>query len=372
MINILADQYLYNITSYLPEVINLERYDPVGGLPDISNADAILIRTVNDINEQTLPHIPDQLSFIGTASAGTDHVDTSYLKRNGVSFTNAAGCNARSVAEYVATSLLYWAEAHQHNLSEFSVGIVGVGHVGTQVQKLLHKLNIRTVAYDPPRQNRESNFDSATLNELLQCDILTFHTPLTHEGSYATHHWLDEQKLDNHSFSLIINAARGGVIDEQETLKAMADNTVEDLIIDVWESEPEISLKTAQKAFITTPHIAGYSIQAKKNASEFAANAMLDCFGLDHPSQDTSDNAREFTSGLPPKTLKDALDQLHPLKEYEQELQKTVNNNPGQRGHFFNKLRAEFPLRREFANIQLSPSYLESYPILRKLGFGCA
>ncbi|HKK45138.1 MAG TPA: NAD(P)-dependent oxidoreductase, partial [Balneolaceae bacterium] len=258
MINVLADQYLHNIQSYLPENINLILFDPTKRLPpELSYAEAMLVRTVININAQTMSEIPASLKFIGTASAGTDHVDIDYLQKNGVRFADAAGCNARSVAEYVATALLIWAETRKKDLSKLSMGIVGVGHVGTQVVKLLEKLGITTIPYDPPRSLRENNFDSATLDELLSADMLSFHTPLTYKGDYPTFHWLDKEKLTGREFQLVINSSRGGVIDEKELLKSIKAGNVRDIIIDVWENEPEFSLTTAQKAFIKTPHIAG-------------------------------------------------------------------------------------------------------------------
>ncbi|TYP92615.1 erythronate-4-phosphate dehydrogenase [Fodinibius salinus] len=370
MINVLADRYLRNITSYLPDTINLDCYDPGNGVPDLTDTDALLIRTVTDINKRTMPAIPKRLSFVGTGSAGIDHVDTDYLTQCGITFSNSAGCNARSVAEYVAVCLLYWSEQQEENVEQMTIGILGVGHVGTQVIKLLNNLNITTVAYDPPRAEREENFDSATLQQILQCDILSFHTPLTHSGEHPTYHWLAEDKLNNQQFSLIINAARGGVIDEQAVCNAMTEDRVGDIIIDVWEGEPQLQLSTANQAFIITPHIAGYSIQAKRNASKFMVDAMLDHFDLERPSHSEEPDPRIIDPDVsPPDSLSAILDELHPLKTYEKKLQQIILQNSQKRGKLFNKLRAEFPLRQEFNQIQIPASYIDKFPILGKLGF---
>lgn len=370
MINVLADQYLRNITSYLPDTINLSLYDPANEVPDLTGTDALLVRTVTDINKRTMPAIPKRLSFVGTGSAGTDHVDIDYLNQCGITFSNSAGCNARSVAEYVAVSLLYWAEERGENLQQMTVGVLGVGHVGSQVTKLLEKLNITTVAYDPPRAEREENFDSATLQQILQCDILSFHTPLTYSGQHATYHWLDEDKLNDQQFSLIINAARGGVIDEQAIRSAMAEGRVGDIIIDVWENEPQLRLETANQAFIATPHIAGYSIQAKKNASKFMISAMLNHFELEKPRNYEEPDPRVIDADAsPPDSLSAVLDELHPLKTYEKKLRQIIRQTPQKRGKRFNKLRAEFPLRREFKQIQIPPLWADQFPVLTALGF---
>lgn len=371
MITVFADQYLYKIASFLPDSIDLTLFDPAGGLPeDLHCAQGLLIRTVNSINPQTLPEIPETLSFIGTGSSGTDHVDQQYLKKNNVAFADAAGCNARSVAEYVATSLLIWSEQEQKSLKNLSVGIVGVGHVGSQVRQLLTGLDIPTVCYDPPKARRGDGFKSASLEQVLQADILTFHTPLTSGGVYPTYHWLDGNKLTNHSFELIINTARGGVVDEQDLLDAHQKGCVNHFILDVWEDEPAIRLQAAAQAFLKTPHIAGYSIQAKKNASKFVSDALIDHFRLERKKYRPEESILQFDSPVDSfDHLWELMQKLHPISTYEQELRNILRNKSRIRGELFNKLRAEFPLRNEFSHILLPESYFKRYPLLKKLGF---
>lgn len=371
MINVLADQYLYNIRSYLPENINLILFDPANGLPsELAHADALLVRTVINIDEQTIPEIPDSLKFVGTASAGTDHVDVNYLQKNDIRFADAAGCNARSVAEYVAAALLIWSIKRKKNIQDLVMGIIGVGHVGTQVVKLMQKLGITTILYDPPRALREDGFSSASTDNLLSADILSFHTPLNHKGDYPTYHWLDEKKLSGREFELIINSSRGGVIDEVALLKSMKTGSVGDIIIDTWENEPKFSLTTAEKAFIKTPHIAGYSDQAKNNASKFVADALINYFNLPQPQNPPQSNPRILEKEISTFTsLADVLQELHPIKEYESELQKIIQFHEDERGSHFNRLRAEFPLRQEFAQTYLPASYFERFPVLKLLGF---
>jgi len=371
MINVLADQYLYNIQSYLPENIHLQLFDPAKGLPsNISDIHGLLIRTVIPINKQTLPKIPDQLSFMGTASAGTDHVDTDYLQNHDITFADAAGCNARSVAEYVATALLLWEQSRNHNLQALTAGIVGVGHVGTQVSRLLDNLGISTVQYDPPRENREADFSSSSLDEVLDCDILSFHIPLTQTGDYPTYLWLDSEKLANRAFDLVINSARGGVVDEQALLQAKRTGLVRDIIIDVWEHEPEVQIETAQETFIKTPHIAGYSDQAKSDASKFVADALIDHFELPAPNNQDAGSSRVVEKTISEfDSLSELLTFLHPIKKYETKLSKILKHQFEDRGTQFNKLRADFPLRNEFPNTFLPTDYFEEYPILTNLGF---
>lgn len=371
MINVLADQYLYKIQSYLPDNITLTLFDPAKGFPkEIEEAHGLLIRTVLPVNEETIPKIPPQLKFVATASAGSDHIDIDYLQKNAVTFSDAAGCNARSVSEYVATALLLWSVKRDTDLQKLSVGIVGVGNVGTQVENILDKLNVSTVLYDPPREDREPDFNSASLNELLSCDILTFHTPLTQKGEHPTFHWLDEEKLSSHHFKLVMNSARGGVINEKALLEAMNTGQVEDIIIDTWENEPEFNLQTAEKAFIKTPHIAGYSVQAKENASRLAAHALLDHFDTPKPEKGDSANPRILEKEVSHfDTISSLLTELHPIKKYESELKQIIGEQADNRGRFFNELRANYPLRQEFAQTYLPKTYFEQFPILKPLGF---
>ncbi len=370
MINIFADRYLHNITTYLPSNINLNLFDPANGLPDLESAHALLIRTVSPINKQTLPNIPTQLKFIGTASAGTDHVDINYLRRNNIRFSDAAGCNARSVAEYVGTALLLWAENRNIKITKLSAGIIGAGQVGTRVIELADKLGIRTVVYDPPREKREASFTSASVEEVLACDILSFHTPLTTKGPYPTFRWLNRDKLATRNFKLIINTSRGGVIDESALLEAKNENTAGDFVIDVWENEPDFNLDTAEEAFIKTPHIAGYSEKAKNNASKIVAENLLEHFDIPKPQNQKEQNSRivnEQVSAYP--SLSSLLTELHPIRKYEEQLESIIQQHSSERGKHFNNLRTEFPLREEFQQIYLPSSYFKKFPVLKDLGF---
>lgn len=371
MINVLADRYLYNLKTYLPKDIHLTLYDPDKGLPsDLNSIHGLLVRTVNPINKKTLGNITKQLSFVGTASAGADHVDINYLNKKGITFSHAPGCNARSVAEYVATALLLWAENRDKDLTRLSLGIIGVGHVGTQVIKLMDKMEISTVAYDPPREKREYNFTSASLDQLLNCDMLTIHTPLTREREFPTYYWLDDEKLSDRQFELIINTARGGIINEEALLNAKANGSVGDIIIDVWENEPNFDLKTAEQAFIKTPHIAGYAVQSKENATKIVVNAMLDHFDISRPENRHSSNPRILDKDISTfDSLSSLLAELHPIKKYESKLKKIICDHPDERGKRFNQLRVDFPLRQDFAHTYLPASYFERYPVLKPLGF---
>ncbi len=372
MITVFADKYLYNIENLLPDECNLKLFSPGEGLPEnLEGADALLIRTVTEIDRNLINRLPESLQFIATGSAGTDHVNRELLKKRDIAFSDAAGCNSRSVAEYVATALLLWTEETAKTLDSLKVGIIGKGHAGTQVNNLLQSLGVKTICYDPPKEKREENFESASLEEVLSADILSFHTPLEHRGVYATYHWLDEKKLGGRKFDLVINTSRGGVVDEQVLLNAFIKGNVENFVIDVWENEPLFNDLIAKNAFIKTPHIAGYSRQSKLRASKMIADALCLHFELEIPEFELEgpDEAFNFSaSSLKSAQLTEVLCKIHPIKDYEKGLKRLIGLPPQKKGPGFNKLRSEFPLRTEYQYLTL-PDFLEKeYPIIQKLG----
>lgn len=371
MITVFADKYLYNIEQLLPESCNLKLYNPSQGIPeDLDNADALLIRTVNKIDRNLINRLPESLQFIATGSAGTDHVDLELLKKRDIAFGDAAGCNSRSVAEYVATSLLLWMEDIAKTPKSLTVGIIGKGNAGTEVDLLLNSLGVSTICYDPPKEKREENFTSANLEDVLSADVLTFHTPLEHRGVFATYHWLDEDKLDSNHYDLIINTSRGGVIDEQALLKAYIKGSVENFIIDVWENEPIFNDLIAENAFLKTPHIAGYSRQSKLRATQMIVDSMCKHFGLEVPDTDSSsknEGLKLTNNSLKSAQLSDVLCKIHPIREYEKRLKRLIGLPPQKKEPGFNTLRSEFPLRNEYRYLSLPDFLLKEFPLIRKL-----
>lgn len=347
-LKIAADQDLQNMDPFIPEGVHLHRFDSAGGFPsNLTAYDALLIRTVTPVNRETLPETGN-LKFIGTATAGTDHVDTGYLGEKGVEFAQSEGCNANAVAEYIITVLCRWAQKTGSELNDKRIGVVGCGHTGGSVIDLLRKLDLAHIPYDPPRQEREPGFSSASAEELLQADILTFHTPLTSTGAYATKHLAGRDWL-HHGFDLVINAARGGVVDETALTDLHHSGTVENYILDVWENEPGFSNKVAERAFIATPHIAGYSIESKFRATEIVLTRLLQFFGVE-PTR--SANPSPFSASAfkfhPSITFSDLLWQNNQVDLYDTELRKLIGLPEPQKCKQFNRLRSKTPLRHEY------------------------
>lgn len=247
---------------------------------DVKDADALIVRTRTKCNRELLEG--SQVKFIVTATIGYDHIDVEYCREAGITWTNCPGCNAGSVEQYIHSVLLLLKREKGLDLGNSTLGIVGVGHVGTRVAQMAEELGMKVLLNDPPRAEQgESGFvDLETI--VRECDVITFHTPLNREGEYATYHLADEDFL----FSLkrtpyIINSSRGEVVDTAALLAALAAGKVKDAIIDTWEYEPRISRELMEVAFLATPHIAGYSADGKANATRMSLEALCRFFHIE-------------------------------------------------------------------------------------------
>ena len=246
----------------------------------VKDADALIVRTRTHCTRELLEG--SQVKFIATATIGYDHIDVDYCREAGITWTNCPGCNAGSVEQYVHSVLLLLEREKGLELEKSTIGIVGVGHVGSRVKRMAKSLGMRVLLNDPPRFDKgEQGFvDLETIAR--ECDVITFHTPLNREGTYATYHLVDEDFL----FSLkrtpyIINSSRGEVVDTASLLAALSAGKVKDAIIDTWEYEPNISRELMEVALISTPHIAGYSADGKANATRMSLEALCEFFGME-------------------------------------------------------------------------------------------
>ena len=237
---------------------------------DVRDADALIIRTRTRCNRELLDS--SRVKLIATATIGFDHIDLEYCRQQGIKVVTAAGCNAAGVLQWVASALALIAKADGWQPQELTLGIVGVGHVGSLVERYAREWGFRILRCDPPRQMSEGG-DFLTLEEVVSSsDIVTFHTPL----DSTTHHLINDRIISlMRPNGVIINASRGEVADTAALLKAP-----QRLLIDVWENEPAISSELLAKAIVTTPHIAGYSAQGKANASVAAVRAVAEYFSL--------------------------------------------------------------------------------------------
>jgi len=239
---------------------------------DLQHADALIVRSRTQVNAELLDNT--QVSFVGSTVVGLDHIDQPYLKQKGIAFYSAQGCNANSVAEYIMTNLVNLVYQKQFSLSTKTLAIIGVGHVGQRVAQKAQALGMTCLLNDPPRQRQTGDNQFVDLETALTADIITVHTPLTTEreaGEEATLDLISAARLKQITPNqILINAARGGVINEAQWCQTP---TLAN-IIDCWENEPNISRQLYQVAAIATPHIAGHSLDAKIAGSEMVYQAL--------------------------------------------------------------------------------------------------
>ena len=219
----------------------------------VRDADVLVVRTRTQVNETLLAG--SNVRLVCTATIGYDHIDTAYCEAHGIRWISCPGCNAQAVCDYIEEALDEIINHKSQITNTPTVGIVGVGHVGSLVAKMAERKGYKVVLNDPPKGLGES-LDFIALN----CDIITFHVPLDE----TTRHLCDEAFLSKcQSDALIINAARGGVVDEQALLRSG-----HPFIIDTWENEPNIDHQVLAKALRASFHIAGYSVEGKRNATQ--------------------------------------------------------------------------------------------------------
>ena len=301
----------------------------------VKDADALITRTRTRCDRQLLEG--SKVQFIGTATIGFDHIDTTYCKEAGITWTNCPGCNAGGVEQYVHAALLLLQRERRINLKQSTLGIVGVGHVGSRVQRMAERLGMRVLVNDPPRaaQGEKGFSDLQTLTE--ECDIITFHTPLIREGIYKTFHLADAAFFASlKKKPVVINTSRGEVFETEAVLNALKKGEIADAIIDVWENEPAINLELLDKVFIGTPHNAGYSADGKINATRMVLEALCKHFQLkaDFHLELPADPNAPYSEDENTRILQ----QYDPFRDYRE-----LRTNPEK----FEQLRGDYPLRRE-------------------------
>lgn len=287
----------------------------------IKDADALIVRTRTRCNRELLEGT--NVRFIASATMGYDHIDTDYCRLAGITWTNCPGCNASSVGQYDKTVLIRLQMAGKLSPETATVGIVGVGNAGSAVARAILPLGVRVLFNDPPRMEKavrpagktpadgrngaweentatrnETNADAqenptlppplfqpakwSTLEELCtSCDAILFHVPLIYKGAHPTWHLADTTFFNNlKRRPVILNAGRGGIVDEEALLEAMDSGKVGEAVIDTWENEPAINRELLRRTFIGTPHIAGYSADGKSNATRMALDALCTHFHI--------------------------------------------------------------------------------------------
>lgn len=323
----------------------------------LADADVLLIRSVTRVDECLLAD--SRLRFVGSATSGTDHVDLELLRRSGIPFACARGSNAEAVADYAMTALAHWLQRPESRHAGFEVGIVGLGETGGRFARRLLAMGIPVRAYDPLiKAGSFGPVRSASWSALRHCRVISLHVPLTDSGKHSTRGMIDGEFLDGlpHG-ALLINSCRGGVVNEGDLLAKLSADSGLQYAADVWENEPEPDPRLVAGALLATPHIAGYSRRAKREATAALHRAFTAHFGLPAMSE------------TPPSTLGTLMAEVEeadsPWPLFERALPIAALSArfkeaiaAGQGSDAFRALRREMLTRPEFSDFQVEASHL--------------
>ena len=340
------------------------------GQSDVRDADALITRTRTRCNADLLEGT--RVRFIASATIGFDHIDTEYCRQRQIIWTNAAGCNAGSVTQWVASALATLARRFRLTLEGKTLGIVGVGHVGTRVESLAQAMGMRLLRNDPPRMRTEGAAGFVSLDQVLaEADIITLHVPLSLEGPDRTFELVNRDRIASMKpGTLLLNSSRGEVADSTELKEALRSGVLR-AALDVWENEPEIDMALLDRVTLATPHIAGYSADGKANGTAMSVQAVSRFFGLGldkwYPASLPTPqcpileiDCRSKTQG---EVLLDAIQATYDIEADDDRLRKSVET--------FEAQRANYPVRREFFayRVQTANASDSTTSALKSLGF---
>ncbi|MEP0862341.1 MAG: 4-phosphoerythronate dehydrogenase [Ignavibacterium sp.] len=319
----------------------------------LKDTDILIVRSVTNVDENLLDGTA--VKFVGTATIGTDHIDLNYLKSRNITFADAKGCNSFAVAEYFLTALMKVCSEEKISLQDKSIGIIGVGNVGSKVAKFSELLGLKVLKNDPPLERKNPQEKFYSLDEALQCDIVTLHVPLTFDGDDKTFHLLNEDNLKKmKDGAILINTSRGAVIDNASLRKIILKKNLH-LVFDVWENEPDVDLSLLERVKIGTPHIAGYSMEGKVNGTIMIFNALNSFLGTDYqfdfslPEVDNNDLSYN-QNYLDAEEFSNLLMKIYDVEKDSLQMKKMLYFSREDRIKYFDTLRKYYRLRREFNN----------------------
>ncbi len=345
----------------------------------LRDCDILLCRSTRRIDAAMLEGT--NVRFVATATIGTDHIDFDYLKEHHIGFASAPGSNANSVSEYVASALLVLAERHGRRLRDMTLGVIGVGNVGSRVVRKAKALGMSVLPNDPPLERETGDIRFRPIEDLMEADVLTVHVPLTREGQDATYHMINEPFLRQmRSGAMLINTSRGAVVDGQALETALSDGRLEAAVLDVWEGEPMIDTDLLAKVDIGTPHIAGYSLDGKANGTKMVVDAACEFLGIetrwdpaaDLPPPDVPEIKLDATGLDDEDVVRRAVFALYDVRRDDEELRRIPTDDT--RGDYFRRLRKDYWPRRAFhhTRVEVAGGSPELEAALAGLGFRVA
>ncbi len=337
----------------------------------VQNADALVTRTRTKCNASVLEG--SKVKFIATATIGFDHIDTVYCAEAGIEWTNAPGCNSKSVEQYVASTLFVLAEKHNFELAGKTIGVVGVGQVGSKVARFCEIIGMKVLLNDPPRERAEGSEKFVSLQDIQEkADFITLHVPLNMDGEDATFHLADANFFENlPKKPFVINSCRGEVVDSKSAKHALKEKQIQGLVLDCWENEPDIDLELLAGCALATPHIAGYSKDGKANGTSMSIQAISRFFGLGIddwtcPNIELPEQTNIALNGFKcteEQVLAKAILSTYDIRQDDAALRANTRD--------FEKLRGDYPVRREFPVFTIEAENIPQQTLekLKKIGF---
>lgn len=338
---------------------------------DLVDVDALMIRSVTKVNAALIAKA-NKLKFVGTATAGMDHVDQARLKEKGIFFTAAPGCNKVGVAEYAFSVMMVLAQQHGFSVFDKTVGIIGAGQVGSYLQQCLEGIGIKVLINDPPKQEQGDSRTFTPLDTLIeQADIITLHTPITRDGEHPTHHMFDAARLNSlRGDQILINAARGPIVDNTALKARLLKNDGFIAALDVFEFEPEVDMELLPLLAFATSHVAGYGLEGKARGTTMIFNSYCEFL-----NKELNAHASELlpTAPVPKLVLDRAWDEatLHTITQLIYDVRKDDAlfrreiSKPGS----FDLMRKNYWDRREYSAVTLVGDESCNLSPLAKLGF---
>jgi len=332
----------------------------------LKGADALIVRSKTDITEALLGAC--DVSFVGTATAGTDHLDVDYLNHRMIGWCAAPGCNANSVAEYVLTALLCLAGRHDLELAGRKIGVIGVGQVGGRVAQQAQVLGLEPLRNDPPLQMATGDPNFLPLDYVLRnADFVTLHVPLTTGGPFPTRHMVNCRFFARARGGLtFINTARGEVVEAEALRDALEHGVLARLVLDVWEREPEIAPELLARTDLATPHIAGYSFEGRLNGTLAVYREACHFFEIEGswmpdellfpPAPEISLDARGLTDEA---VLREITRRAYDIEADDRALRAGIGADATAAALHFEQLRRNYPPRREFTAVKLRIAHAE-------------
>jgi erythronate-4-phosphate dehydrogenase len=337
----------------------------------LADADVLLVRSTTQVNEQLLAK-NKRVQFVATATAGTDHVDKNYLASQKIPFISAGGCNAVAVAEYVLSAMMVMGKRLNWQLAHKTVGIVGAGHVGSALARVLTVLGINHKLCDPLLADTSDGREFVSMNDIMQCDVISLHVPWVKDGPYPTQGLFDKARLaalkDN---QLLINACRGEVVNNQAALELFEQGKSLNLVLDVWENEPNINMNLIPHTALATAHIAGHTIEGKARGTEMLYLALCKHLGVQADKK-----LSDYLPMAEPSSIK--MSEKHNFWQALHQLVLNVYNIDTDDQHFranmhgaeqFRYIRKHYPIRREFSAITLNTGNFVDSKAIYALGF---